>query len=340
MTVDGGAPASFTPSSFLGDLNGALGANGSASFNNGVLSLQANNGDGVSIGDDPTTPARDGGQGFSQFFGLNDLVTSSGISNYNTGLKGSDPNGFDPGGLLTLRMTDASGATLREVAVTTAGSGDMNALLSQLNANGGGVGLYGSYSLNGNGAMVFTPSQAGVSVSVVSDTTQRGAGGPSMTALFGLDPTSRAQRAGSFQVRSDITSNSMNLAMAQLNTGASVGQTAVSIGDARGGQLLADIESNVTPFDAAGAAGAMNSTLTNYAAQFSGSIAQKTAAANTNQTNAQAVASEASSRRASVEGVNLDQELINMTTYQQAYNASARLMQAVSQLFTTLLNMK
>ena len=41
-----------------------------------------------------------------------------------------------------------------------------------------------------------------------------------------------------------------------------------------------------------------------------------------------------------MEGVSLDQELINLTTYQQAYNASARLLQAVSQLYQALLNIQ
>ena len=46
---------------------------------------------------------------------------------------------------------------------------------------------------------------------------------------------------------------------------------------------------------------------------------------------------EADSRRTSTEGVSLDEELVNLTTYQQAYNASARLIQAASDMFTSLL---
>ena len=54
---------------------------------------------------------------------------------------------------------------------------------------------------------------------------------------------------------------------------------------------------------------------------------------------AESVLTEADTRRQSVEGVNLDEELINMTTYQQAFNASARVIQASKDLFDTLLNM-
>ena len=46
----------------------------------------------------------------------------------------------------------------------------------------------------------------------------------------------------------------------------------------------------------------------------------------------------ATSRRQSVEGVNLDEELVNLTTYQQAFNASARMIQATKDLFDVLTN--
>ena len=50
-------------------------------------------------------------------------------------------------------------------------------------------------------------------------------------------------------------------------------------------------------------------------------------------------AAEADTRRTSAEGVNLDQELISMTTYQQAFSASARLVQAGKDLYDVLLQM-
>ena len=43
--------------------------------------------------------------------------------------------------------------------------------------------------------------------------------------------------------------------------------------------------------------------------------------------------------RDAVEGVNVDEELVMMTTYQQAFNASARMIQAAKELFDVLTNM-
>jgi flagellar hook-associated protein 1 FlgK len=44
-------------------------------------------------------------------------------------------------------------------------------------------------------------------------------------------------------------------------------------------------------------------------------------------------------RRMSEEGVNLDEELVKMTTYQQAYAAASRMIQAAKDLYDICLNM-
>ena len=340
MTVDGGASYSFSSASFLSTLNTALGGNGSASFNNGALSIQASGSNGVAIADNPADPSSKAGRGFSDFFGLNTLITSTGFPNTGTGLQGTDPNGFNAGGVISLRLQDASGATLRLASVTVPAGGDMNSLVAALNSGSSGVGAYGAYSLDANGALTFTPSQPGVSVNVVGDTTQRGAGGPSVSQLFGLPSANQTPLAQSYAVRSDIASDSSKLAMAQLDLSATAGQSALSVGDSRGGQVLAALNQQTVQFNAAGAAGSVSTTLSNYAAQFAGSLAQQASSADTNSTNAQSISSEANTRLSSVEGVSLDQELINLTTYQQAYNASARLLQAVSQLYQTLMQIQ
>ena len=78
-------------------------------------------------------------------------------------------------------------------------------------------------------------------------------------------------------------------------------------------------------------------TLSNYSAALSARIGAAASNASTSATNATAAATEAQSRRSGVEGVNLDQELISLTTYQQAYNASARLLTAAKDMYDTLL---
>ncbi|HEY1752191.1 MAG TPA: flagellar hook-associated protein FlgK [Caulobacteraceae bacterium] len=342
MSVNGGAATSFTPSSFLASLNTALGGAGTASFSGGALSLKATAaGSGVAIADDAATPAQDGGQGFSQFFGLNDLVTSSQITNYATGLRASDASGFTPGGVVSFQVASPSGAPMADIDVTVppAGSPSMQDLLNAMNAPIGGLGQYGSFSLDAQGALAFTPTAPGVTLAVANDTTQRGLGGPSVSQLFGLGSAQLATAASSYQVNANVDANPMNMALGKLDLSAAAGTPAVAAGDGTGATQLAAVAGANAGFPAAGTLPAMTTTIAQYAANLAGAIGQQASAAGQANTQASAVQTETQTRLQSVEGVNLDQELVNLTTYQQAYNASARLIQASQNLVNTLLDM-
>jgi flagellar hook-associated protein 1 FlgK len=342
MSVNGGAATSFAPANLVSALNTALGGAGSATFANGVLSLTANgSGNGVAIADDPTTPsAAKNGQGFSQYFGLNNLISSGGITNYQTGLTASDPSGFAAGQSLTLRVSNAGGSQITDVTVTTPAGGTVQNLIDALNSNTSGVGLYGKFALDGSGGLAFTPNTPGsVSLSVVKDGTQSSAGGESVSQLFGIGNQVRAGRIDSYSVRSDIAANPSNIAFATLNLAAPAGSPVLAIGDGSGAALAAQAGTTTMKFDAAGGMAATSTTVNQYAAQLAGALGDQAAAASQASTNATAVQTEASSRLASVQGVNLDTELVNLTTYQQAYNASARLVTASQDMFTALLNM-
>ncbi|MFN9711355.1 MAG: flagellar hook-associated protein FlgK, partial [Alphaproteobacteria bacterium] len=115
ISVNGGAGAAFTPASFLADLNTALGASGSASFSGGALTLNATGGQGLALDEGTSNKT---GRGFSHFFGLNDLVKTSGFTNYATGLQPTSNHGFTPGGQLTLRLSTPDGRPEREVPIT------------------------------------------------------------------------------------------------------------------------------------------------------------------------------------------------------------------------------
>jgi flagellar hook-associated protein 1 FlgK len=344
MSVNGGAATGFTPATFLTSLNTALGGAATASFSNGALSLSATTaGQGIAIQDDSTTPAQDGGQGFSQFFGLNDLISSNEITNFNTGLQLTDNNGFTPGGQMLLQIANASGTPVSQVTVTVpaAGSPTMQDLLNALNSTTSGVGQYGAFSLNSDGAMTFTPNTpGGASISVVTDTTQRGAGGPSISQLFGIGPATQANTATAYSIRSDIAANPMNMALATLNLpAAAAGDPVLAVGDGSGATALSNAANAQINFPAAGAAAATTTTITQYAANLGGDLGQQASAAQSASTAASTLQTTTQTQLQSVEGVNLDQELVNLTTYQQAYSASARLIQASKDMIDTLLDM-
>ena len=336
MTINGVAA---TPATFLATLNGQLGG-ATASFIDGRLSIQAPAGQGVAIADDATNPSTKAGRGFSHYFGLNDLVTSDRPALYDTGLTPASQHGFTPGETIRFRFTDASGSRVRDIEVAVpAGAGTMAELLTALNDPTSGVGGQGAFSLNGAGELLFTDYGAPPStMSVIEDGTRQVSSGVSMSDLFGLSGA-RASRAGGFSVRADIAKDPANLALAQLNLGAAAGTAALSKNDGSGGRLLAKADQNATAFSAAGGASSVSMSLSRYASEMSGEIGSKATIAKNRATNATALYQEASTRRSSVEGVNMDEELVLMTTYQQAFNASARLIQAASEMYDTLIGM-
>ncbi|ATQ41839.1 flagellar hook-associated protein FlgK [Caulobacter mirabilis] len=340
----GGVPGStpFTPASFLGTLNTALGGQATASFANGALSLTGAAGRGVAISDDATTPAQKAGKGFSHFFGLNDLVTSKGFTNYETGLKPTDAHGFTAGQTISLRIADGTGSRIRDVSVAVPAGGTMQDLLDALNSPTGGVGLYGQYSLDADGALSFKASGGnGASISVVQDNTVHGGpGGPSMSQLFGIGAAQRSGRINTLEVRTDIAANPASLGLAKLDLAqAAAGKPALAVGDGRGAILLSKAGETMAKFDAVGGTAAASMTVSRYASEFAGSIGRKSDAAASREEIAKSVATEANARRTSAEAVNLDQELISMTTYQQAFAASARLVQASKDMYDVLLAM-
>lgn len=335
MTING---AAADPTTFLSVLNAQMGGAATASFSDGKLQLDGAGGNGVAIADDATSPSAKGGRGFSHWFGLNDLVSTTTPSFYETGLTLASQHGFDPGESLTLRVSGQSGSRQRDITVSVpAGTGTMGEMLGALNDPITGVGRYGSFSLDAAGKLAFEAyDPAATTLSVVNDNTTQDPSGVSMSQLFGLGETG-ATRAGAYTVRSDIQQDPGKLALAQLNLSAAAGTPALSKSDGRGGLVLGDVGKKNVAFGAAGGNSGGTKTLSSYAADFAGEIGGKASAAKTRSETATALAREADSRRTSAEGVNMDEELVNMTTFQQAYNASARLIQASKDMYDVLI---
>lgn len=335
ISVDGAAGTAFTPASFLADLNTALGGVGNATFAGGALTLNATGGLGLAI-DEGTSQKT--GRGFSHYFGLNDLIKTSGPTNYATGLQAASPHGFTPGDQMTVRLSTPDGRPLRDIVVTVPAAPLMSDLLTTLNNTTTGVGLYGSFNLDADGVMTFTGSAPSNSeLSIVSDNTARGAGGLSISQIFGLGVQERSARAGRFSVSQALDANPAKMSMGKIDVTAAIGAVAIRPGDGRGALGLAQAGDIPTLFQAAGSLGQVTMTVSRYASEFGGAVGRGAASADTRRASAEAVASEATSRRQAVEGVNLDEELVNLTTYQQAFNASARMIQAASDMFDTLI---
>ena len=328
--------------STVGDLitaiNGGLAGNASAVLSNGALSISAvNGGQGIALLQDPTIPALRGGRGLSHFFGLNNLVTASSPSSFATGVQSTDAHNFNPGGVADFVLRGANGAILNSFSVAVGGTTVVD-MVTNLNAAANG---YATFSLDANGNMAMTPSStyAGARLEVRNDTSTRGATGVSFTQFFGLGTAQRQNQAINVAVRNDILQNSSKMSLAQLKlSGTTVaGDSVLGISDNTGALGLANVANTLHAFQASGGLGTGMLSLNDYVSQVTGLQADLTSSAESERSNRVAVKEEVVARRNATEGVNLDEELSNMMVFQQAYNASARIMTVVQEMFDTLL---
>lgn len=340
FTVNGTGPLSIDD--MVTQLNTAFAGTATASFSGGQLSLSATNAtDGVASVQDETNPMDVGGRGFSHLFGLNDIVDSARPSFFETGLTTGSAHGLTAGGAIGFKIATLGGVQVGEVDIAVTGT-SLADQITALNDVTSGLGQYGTFTLDGSGSLQFT-ANAGYEtyqIDVIRDSTTRADTGLSFTQVFGLGDGVRMARSEGLDVREALRSDPARMSFARLDIDAAsvAGDLVVAEGDNRGGQdLFAALEVKRT-FSAAGGMAAGTASLGEYAARLAGNIGSRAAAAERAQSAAESIQAAADLKRSDVEGVNMDEELANMTLYQQAYNASARLMQAAKEMTDTLLS--
>jgi flagellar hook-associated protein 1 FlgK len=347
ISVDGGPPGATgaTVGAFAANLNAALGGMGSASFVNGRLEVRAAQtapgapGAGLVFDEPDVGGSLRGDKAFAHFFGLNDLVRVGSPSSHATGLRPTDALGFAPGSQVTMRLIDADGAIAMQRDVTLL-VGTVNDALTALNDPATGFGLMGTFSLDATGQMRWNPAPGNENqtLQMIKDAAPRGGTGVSFGALFGLSQGAREARATSLSINPAIEADPRKLGFARPDlTGVALGEVAVGIGDSRGAQALFDVSGLRMDFNGPAGLSARSVTLGDYASTVAGDVGARAARAEADGTAANALKSEAEARRSNVEGVNLDEELVKLTSFQQAYAAAARMIRAADEMYEALL---
>lgn len=324
-------------------LSGAIGPDpadlGSASFAQGRFTLSAQgSGAGVVIAQDTANPSDRAGRGFSHFFGLNDLITRPTPSFFDSGLSGT-AEGF-AGDPVVFRIRDDSGRVVAERSIAAV-AGSLNGMIAAVNAVGTGIGPYGAFSNPSvQGGEVSLTMAQGYRLEVVSDGSDRAGTGVSFSELFGIGPSVTASRARELALRSDISADPARLATARPDLTGTIGARVLEAGDQRGAQALAAARTDSRRIPAAGALPEQTISIDRYTALVAGDIGRRAADAERTAQSSQAVLTAAQERRSSQEGVNLDDELVKMTRYQQSYQAAARLIQAAQDMWDVLLSIR
>ncbi|GFE73380.1 MULTISPECIES: flagellar hook-associated protein FlgK [Novosphingobium] len=310
-----------------------LAPDATASFTDGVLSISAaSSANGIAIAQDPDTPSDRAGVGFSQFFGLNNLIRSDTSALAPSGFVASDPHGFGTGETAQIVLRDPTGKVLTEYTLTGSAGSTWGDLVTELNASP--LSAYGSFELDDSGRVQFNTNTAssGSTISIPSDSTNRLGTGRSFSSLSGL--TGAASGLGSAEVPANILADPTKLPLAQLQLDVPVGGKAIGSGDIRNVASFVDALSASVDFGKDGSA-----TIGTFANRLLGSAGSQASLAQTNYSDATSRLSDALDRRDSFSGVNVDEELAQMVVLQNSYSAAARVMTTASDMYDTLIGM-
>ena len=144
--------------------------------------------------------------------------------------------------------------------------------------------------------------------------------------------------ARNLSIRSEILDQPNLLSLGQFDQSVGVGQTALTDGDQRGALALQRLETTLVAFDDAGELQGASVTLSQYTANWLGNVGLMARRATNLEEDNQALQLEIDQRQADVSGVNMDEELANLIVFQNAYNAAARVLSSVQELYDELLN--
>lgn len=341
VDFDSAPPADFD--ALVAQVNTALGGDATLALNNGVFSFTATDSShGVVVYDDETNPSQRAGRGFSHFFGLNNLIEADDPGIYETGIAGTEAHNITAGETITIQVVGSDGAEVDTVTVTVSGSPStsFNDLISNDLNNVAGLGAYVTFSLDGNGELSFTENTgfSNLSLRVISDSTQISNTGLSFTRAFGIGDTFRADAAKNIKVKDDIASDPARLALSVFDVTATSPRAALTSGDQRGAIALQNLETSLVSFSGAGELRGGSVTLSQYVGRLLGNAGLMAQRAENFQEDNLALQQEVAQRNSDVSGVNLDEELSNLVIFQNAYNAAARILSSVQELYDSLLS--
>ncbi len=245
---------------------------------------------------------------------------------------------FSGTGTLRIAVVDSNGAivgTPADIDLSTLGSTTVGGLISAINT---ALGSDGSASVvDGKLTISATSSSNGIAInegtSKVSGTTQ------AFSHYFGLNDLFTGTGAIDFAVNTTISKDPARLVTGRLSTSAASGETGVTIGDNTAILDLSKVTETANSFSAVGGLLAGTFTLGEYAGAITGLNAARGSEAEARLALEQDLQNSIDHRAATFSGVNVDEEMANMITLQNAFSASAKVMTAANEMLDALLQM-
>ncbi len=247
--------------------------------------------------------------------------------------------GLQAGSTFNVSVVDADGNMISTTLAAGGGAGGINLgagpityanIVAAINGNvdvGGTVNA--SVVIDADGSPQLQVQETSGNFIVLADETGN------MLSAVGMNNFFTGRDASTMAIREDIVATPELVASARMRDS----DGGLSLFDNRNAIALSELATADVAFNAAGDIGATSTTLTGYYNDINGTLAVELANANNRQEFVQKVYDDISERIANTSGVNMDEELANMMLFQNAFQASARVITTIDELYDTLLQM-
>lgn len=246
---------------------------------------------------------------------------------------GSDA--FSASGTFRIVLSDADGETqsVTDLDLST------YATVSDLTAALDGIaGVSASIDANGHLTILSDDPDLGIALSEMDS--EVGSDAQGVSDYFGLNDLFVGVDAGSIKVREDLLDDSSLLSCGKLSQDAtlSVGDLALTSGDASVALALQEAMNTTIDFADAGAMGATTLTLADYSAELLSSFALEVSSVETQAETKGLISETLASDISNESGVNLDEEAARLTVLENQYSASAQIIQTLNDMFSSLIS--
>jgi flagellar hook-associated protein 1 FlgK len=309
--------------------------NASASLDaNGNLVLSADAaGNGIAINVSTSAVAVVGSEtrNFAHYFGINDFlqadVDGSEYNSFLSAQQASSTTALNVAGTLTFNIDSTPTST----SVNYLATEDLDTIATNITANATltAAGISATVVNDGTGRRLLISDSEGDNF-IVTD---------SGSLFSNIDMSTDERRfANVLEVRTEISSDPKLVSRGTLDLTAGIGDDGILAGDGSAASTIAGAFDSQLTFTAAGGIAGSSSTISGYAAQIVSIQASLAGEAQTQLEFNQIFLESLQFRSDAESGVNVDEELANLVIFEQAFNASARIVSIVDSLFDELFN--
>lgn len=270
-------------------------------------------------------------QGFSSFFGLNDMfVKQTGDSIYDSKVVNANANlGVNE---MTIWSFSDSSNGFNFGTITISPNDSLSDIVNSINEN---TALNGSMRAslvpNGSGYMLRIENLNGDQLEITE--TQ----GNNLLGRLGMSP-SYVNTAQTIEVQENLMTDPGLISASSPSFDTSTGKYVMSPAANNIANSLAQVFTSSITFKQSGTIAQTQTTLANYASTFVGNIASQTSTMESSLAYQQELTTSLATKEATVSGVDLDEELGQMIIFQQTYAACAQAFTASKEILDMLLS--